>query len=156
MLFGPHQAPLCKAFCTHNETNTPLRLALIFPQSGSILHHQSVSLNLPKKHIHGVSQPGPAAGTEDTRHAVTQLSIARAGITGTEWLPIPYTFFPYFFFCVQYLNMKKKSVCFRQGVLTCAECACVGYFGLGFQVASDDYEVFLSTSEASDDTLGAG
>lgn len=47
-------------------------------------------------------------------------------------------------------------MCFSQEVLTCAECPCVGYFGLGFLVAGNDDKVFLSASESSDDVLSAG
>lgn len=45
---------------------------------------------------------------------------------------------------------------FHQEELTCAECPRVGHFGLGFQVAGNEDEVFLSTSEAPNNTFGAG
>lgn len=50
---------------------------------------------------------------------------------------------------------KQKFVCFPQEVLTCAECSCIGYFGLGFLVASNNHKIFLSTSESLDDMLSA-
>lgn len=45
--------------------------------------------------------------------------------------------------------------CFPPEVLTCAECPCVGHFGLGFLVAGNEDKVFLPTSESSDDVLSA-
>lgn len=47
-------------------------------------------------------------------------------------------------------------MCFPQEVLTCAECSCIGYFGLGFLVAGNNDKIFLSASESLDDMLSAG